>query len=440
LWQALTATSGSMSADRRRQPTSRCRQLSGSLLCVLVASTYREGCLTHQSLASRRWLKKPRFGRRVLIHVGVLLYSLAIFISLDLGYSRLINSEASPRIAVKEYHHGLLANFEGYARWREFRYRFYTNSLAFRDFAVRQIPLRSDHRRVLLIGDSFTEGLGVTFEESYAGLLYRAGQQRAQPIEFLNAAVSSYSPVIYYKKVKYFLDRGLTFDEVVVFSDISDVQDEATSYFCIDDHAEYRKNCPTSNSTNAGDARPDFAPSVGVTHSDRWLHEHFVITDSAMMMTEYALRWLSNNRRDRDEITTWYPRAGWTIPGYNVSVDYAPLGIEGGIARSRQNMQELADLLREHNIPLTIVVYPWPLQLALDDRNSRQERIWRDFCADNCKAFIDLFPAFFAEKEAHDDWYRRLFIYGDVHLSVAGNQRIFETLASHLLASHVGDR
>ncbi len=394
--------------------------------------------MTGQSLASARKPTKRRFGRRVLVHVGVLLYSIAIFIALDFGYSTFINSDVSPRIAVKEYDHGLVPNFDGYVRFGEYRYRFYTNSLGFRDFATRQVPLRSDHRRVLLIGDSFTEGMAITFEESYAGLLYRAGQQRAQPIEFLNAAVASYSPVIYYKKIKYLLDHGLAFNEVVVFSDISDVEDEATSYFCIDDHPECRKLCPTTNSTNASDARADFAPSTGVTHSGQWLQEHFVITDSARMMIKYGLQWLSDNRRDKS--TAWYPRAGWTIPGYNVGNDYAPLGIEGGIARSRQNMQELADLLREHNIPLTIVVYPWPLQLALDDRNSRQERIWRDFCADNCKAFIDLFPTFFAEKDAHDDWYRRLFIYGDLHPSVVGNRLIFETLAGHLLASGLGDR
>lgn len=367
-----------------------------------------------------------------MVHCAIILYSLVIFIVLDFAYSTFINSEASPRIAVKEYDHGLVPAFDGYARFGEYRYRFYANSLGFRDASTRQILLRSDKRRVLLIGDSFTEGMGVTFEDSYAGLLSRAGAQRKPPIEFLNASVASYSPVIYYKKIKYWLERGLVFDEVVVFSDISDVEDEATSYFCIDDHPEYRKYCADPNPAEPGDSRPDFAPSTGMTHSGLWWQEHFVMSDSVRMLAKYGLEWLSDTRRDKS--TAFYPRAGWTIPGYKVGNDYAPLGVEGGITRSRQNMQALADLLRRRNIPLTIVVYPWPLQLALDDRNSRQERIWRDFCADNhCKDFIDLFPAFFAEKAAHDDWYRRLFIYGDLHPSVAGNRLMFEHLAEYLL-------
>ncbi len=59
-------------------------------------------------------------------------------------------------------------------------------------------------------------------------------------------------------------------------------------------------------------------------------------------------------------------------------------------------MRALADLLAARNIPLTIVVYPWAQQLAQGDRDSRQVALWREFCAGRCKAFINLFPVFFA--------------------------------------------
>jgi hypothetical protein len=45
--------------------------------------------------------------------------------------------------------------------------------------------------------------------------------------------------VIYYAKIKYLLERGIHLDKVIVFSDPSDVQDEATSYFCIDDDPQF---------------------------------------------------------------------------------------------------------------------------------------------------------------------------------------------------------
>ena len=174
------------------------------------------------------------------------LYCLALFLAFDFACSGLTRGEETlrpARIANPVYDHGFAANFDGYDVWGELRYRLVTNSLGFKDGSARNIELKAPSRRVLLIGDFFAEGIGMSYEDFFAGLLQRAGQQRNEKIEFLNAGVASYSPGIYYKKIKYLLDSGLQFDEVVLFSDTSDVTDEATSYFCIDDDPKYRAHC-----------------------------------------------------------------------------------------------------------------------------------------------------------------------------------------------------
>jgi lysophospholipase L1-like esterase len=79
------------------------------------------------------------------------------------------------------------------------------------------------------------------------------------------------------------------------------------------------------------------------------------------------------------------------------------------------------------------VVYPWPALLAAYDPDNRQVAMWRELCARNCKKFINLFPAFDAEKAAHPDWYERLYIFGDFHFSAAGNRVMFRELAKELL-------
>ena len=40
-------------------------------------------------------------------------------------------------------------------------------------------------------------------------------------------------------------------------------------------------------------------------------------------------------------------------------------------------MDELYKFLNKRNIPLSIVVYPLPPQLAFDEENSLQVKIWR---------------------------------------------------------------
>jgi virulence-associated protein VapD len=66
----------------------------------------------------------------------------------------------------------------------------------------------------------------VPYEETFVGRFAVAFLQ----FEVLNAAVSSYAPSVYYAKTKYLLDSGFHLDEVTVYIDISDVQDEATTY------------------------------------------------------------------------------------------------------------------------------------------------------------------------------------------------------------------
>jgi hypothetical protein len=364
--------------------------------------------------------------RRALVQFGVFIYCLALFLAFDFVYSTFTfgeEKERSPRVANANYDHGLAGNFDGYDVWGDLRYRLVTDSLGFKDSSARTVPLKSDSRRILLIGDSFTEGIGLNFEDTFAGMLYRAGQERSEKIEFLNAGVLSYSPSIYYKKIKYLLQSGLQFDEVVLFSDTSDVMDEATSYFCIDDDPKYRAHCTSAEGS---------AQSAAHAPQKRdFLIDRFVVTNRLRIFIKRSIQSFLGNRRR--SIYTDYRATGWVVPGADVGAVYQPLGVEGGVARSLQNMRALADLLKAWNIPLTIVVYPWSQQLALGDRDSRQVSLWRDFCPGRCKAFINLNPAFFAAVDSDKNWYEHLFIVGDDHYSAVGNRLMFEQLAKHLL-------
>ncbi len=361
--------------------------------------------------------------RRLLINTALFLYCLALFLLFDFLYSAFTmgqERERSARVADPVYDHGLASNFDGYDIWGEARYRLFTNSLGFKDGSVREVPLKASSRRILLLGDSFTEAIGVPYENSFVGLLNRAGERREPKVEFLDAGVASYSPSIYYKKVKYLLDRGLQVDEVVLLSDSSDVEDEATSYFCIDDDPNYQKFCT---------APPGAFPPVTPLKRD-FIIDHFAITNRVRIwLKRWAQSALGNRRR---AIEQDHNRIGWTTPNPDPA-QYRPLGIEGGIVRSLQNMTKLSELLASRGIPMTIVVYPWAQQIAQNDRDSRQVKLWRDFCPGRCKVFIDLFPVFFAAADADKDWYEHLYILGDDHYSAAGNRMLFEELEKRLL-------
>jgi hypothetical protein len=359
---------------------------------------------------------------RILLNSAMFLYCLALFLIFDFAYSTFTRGQEQARAArVYDpiYDHGLAPKFDGYDIWGEARYRLITNSLGFKDASTRDVPLQSPARRILLIGDSFAEGIGLPFESTFAGLLEQAGQSRPDRVEFLDAGVASYSPSIYYKKIKHLLDLGLKFDEVVLLSDSSDVEDEASSYFCIDDDPKYGKFCTTPSGALPGPAiKRDF------------FIDHFVVTNRLRVTIK---RWiLTKLGNKRHAIEGDHNRIGWTAANPDPA-KYRPLGVEGGVARSLENMGKLSDLLAGRGIPLTIVVYPWAQQIAQGDRDSKQVQLWRNFCPTRCKAFIDLFPAFFAAADRDKDWYEHLYILGDDHFSAAGNRMLYEELAKQIL-------
>ncbi len=360
--------------------------------------------------------------RRVLTNTAMVVYCVALFLIFDFAYSSFTQGQEQARVARifnPVYDHGFAGDFDGYDVWGEVRYRLITDSLGFKDASTREVPLKSTARRILLIGDSFTEGIGQPFENTFAGLLAEGGAKRPDRVEFLNAGVASYSPTIYYAKIKYLLEKGLQFDEVVLLSDSSDVEDEASSYFCIDEDPKYRKYCNTP---------PGSVPEPAIKRD--FFIDHFAVTNRVRVIVK---RWLQTRLGNkRHAINDDHNRIGWTTANPDPA-KYRPLGVEGGMTRSIENMTKLSDLLASRNIPLTIVVYPWAQQIAQNDRDSRQVKLWRDFCPGHCKAFIDLFPPIFAAADADTDWYEHLYIVGDDHFSARGNRMMFEELAKRLL-------
>jgi hypothetical protein len=327
------------------------------------------------------------------------------------------------RVHVPVYSHSLAANFDGDDLWGGHRYHIRTNALGFKDAVNRDVPFESDRRRVLFIGDSFTEGVGLPYEQTFVGRFAAALPE----VDVLNAGVSSYAPSVYFTKIKSLLDAGVRFDEVIVYVDISDVQDEAIYYrYGADGKLEwsnFEKECPSPEATLVIEpswwARPSY--TLEYLEKDRFMRR--AIKDVRGLSGAELVKPGMSYGRDRD-------RGSWTYDSR--AKCYGAMGIEGGVAKAIENMDRLHALLSARGIPLSVGVYPWPQQLLYDQENSRQAQIWRDWCATKCRKFFDHFPVFHAYKDAHPNFLKDLFIWTDVHYSEFGN----DLLARDLIAKY----
>src|SRR5579871_6639018 len=102
---------------------------------------------------------------RTLVILGASLFSLVLFLLGDLAYSAVVSRlpVGDPGTGSTEFDHTFVPNFSGHRKWGPIRYYFATDSLGFADRSRRVVPLQTSAYRVLFLGDSFTEGVGVVY-------------------------------------------------------------------------------------------------------------------------------------------------------------------------------------------------------------------------------------------------------------------------------------
>ena len=321
--------------------------------------------------------------------------------------------EKSYRVASSIYHHDLLPGVDETAVWGPFRYPYRTNSLGFRDREARDVPLSSEQRRVLFIGDSFTEGPGFAFEQTFVGRISEVLEQHG--IEVLNAAVFSYSPIIYHRKIQYLLEeRGLRFDLLIVFIDISDIHDEA-EYYRLDD---------VGNVVSTAKARKDFDVFVPRQTLGRRLKLAFKDNSLIVRFGDALKDTIRLMIKCPEPIAcmTGSPRAMWTVDEETFR-KYGALGLR----RAAAAMDRLASLAGRHDIAMTVVVYPWPEQIMRQDLESRQVSFWRVWAAQRGVDFVNLFPVFIDGDDPLER-VKRYYIEGDTHWNAEGHALVARAL------------
>ncbi|PWU11817.1 MAG: hypothetical protein C5B51_01930 [Terriglobia bacterium] len=315
-----------------------------------------------------------------------------LFFGLDFAYTSLVipHDTREPGIRHPVYHHSFRPYFDAVRGWGGRKYRFVTNSLGFADSVPREIPLQTSKRRILFLGDSFTEGIGYTYPETFVGRF--SAMLDPDQYDVLNGAVASYSPRWYYRKLKYHLDRGLKVDEVFVFIDISDVQDEV--FYA---HERWR--------------------DVALPYIRSSMERRFLLTLTAMR--------LFRSRLSPPPID-YANRANWTS-----NEDVFQTWGEEGLNLATQHMDQIAELCRLRGIRLFVAVYPWPAQITRGERECRQVTHWREFCRSRQVPFLDLFSVFI--DPSVPDAVTRYYIPGDFHWNTAGNEKVADALHSFWL-------
>lgn len=342
--------------------------------------------------------------------------------------------------------------------WGDLRFRFYTNSLGWKDSRPgRVIEKRSPRPRVVFLGDSFTEGLGYPQEQTLSGYAESFLNSTAERFEVLNGGRASYSPILEYQRLKRFLAGGYHADTVVLLYDVSDPQDEI--YYS---------------------SRYDFSATGEPLRFKGWSYHPFLralYNHSALVR---SLRRLTQARQDTSVIQKAKAEAslqgGAAISGrellqlspgaYRALRSNWPLHppslagwAEEGLLSSFRNLLRIERLTRRHGIRFLIVIYPGPQMLYTRDdprqyavlkqtfpqwfadreavygdrpgpEISAYQRRVHEFCREHGIELLDLIPEIREVSDPH-----RLYIPGDVHFNRRGNRLVGRRIAEALFRS-----
>jgi len=335
--------------------------------------------------------------------------TLIIILGLDFIYSNYIfKTEKNSSIYEnnEQLHHKLKKNFSGISKYGYLEPFVCTNEFSFKIKCNAKTIKNYD---IGIIGDSIVQAVGLRYDQTLTGILTKNTDYR-----IANIGTGSYSPIIYYQRLLNLLNEGLTFEHIVVFIDISDIQDEFFYYKVghaiknkLDDIKVYESEEREKNSNFS------FKSQI-----KKLIFDNLKISFSTISLIKRKFFISDPFKIYKNDI----PRYAWT---YNKSLkNFTKDEINFGINNAKHYMKKIYQLLNSKGIKFSIAVYPLPQQLLYDVENNHQVKIWKNFCENKCYKFYDFNKILYKtmNEMSLKKFFKEYFITYDEHFNYKGNK------------------
>ena len=346
-------------------------------------------------------------------------YFLIIYLIIDILFMKLLPDDIKNKIYDKKshkiksyyYHHDLRPNAYWTEKWGNQKYEIYTNNQGFKDKKIRKVKFKENN--ILFIGDSFTEGVGVNYENTFVGIIENKISSKKDNYEILNAGVISYSPIVILSKLNHIINkRKLPINKVFVVLSNGDLHDDIFRYNSISDdyvvsHNDFYNNKILVNLNN-------FIKSNTIFYQlfKKIFPISNLITDiKKTNKTEYNKKKILNilnSKPDHQHVISDEAFLLWGEKALNKSTLY---------------LQEIYNLLNKKNIDLTLILIQEAIFVLNDLDSTFYENHWKDFSKKNNIEFIFV-------KNYHENYkdkynaYKDMFFLGDNHFNENGNRLI----------------
>lgn len=326
-------------------------------------------------------------------------------------------------------HHRFKPNAVGWYKTNEFYTDYKINSLGLRDKEY-SLEKPAGTFRILMLGDSFTEGDGVFSNETFSKRLEQKLQALSGPAhyEVINAGVGSYSPLLEFLYLKNY-GLQLSPDLVILNFDLSDVYDDYTYSALAQFDANGVPVAVRPEPEERGLLRGPVAALKDWFKNNMQLY-NFIrirITPQIELMKRGEGNFNGDIRRDKYAL-----------------LRESYVDNDSNWALSHKYLLLIRDLLKEHGVDFWLTVYPYGLQVHPKEWKSGreywqfrqdtvystwpQEKLERWATANGIKA-INLCPDFLERSKTVFP----LFLDNNGHWVAAGHEVVADALYRNLL-------
>ena len=283
----------------------------------------------------------------------------------------------------------------------------------------KSLPKKKDKKNIFIFGDSFTYGVGIEFEKTYAGLI----EQKYSNYNVYNFGVGSYSPSVHLYKLKKTLEKNIFPEKILLFLDLTDLLDEATRWQYNDQSGEIKlfNNHTYKNSKK----------------KEKFLKRNFKILNNVSSYLNFYTR----NLRELTNIKLNNPRKIKTsIQGSFTYKDLNSLdkrfwnddAFSKGKKNLRKRLLQIADISKQYNIEFYLIIYPWAETLEFGQDKFSWSNYAKEICSnENCR-LIDAIPNFLNYKNQNLNWSTELYFLNDEHFNEKGANLLYTTVIENL--------
>ena len=296
----------------------------------------------------------------------------------------------------------------------------FTDEHGFR--TIDNSKIEKKDKKIFLVGDSFTFGVGLEYEDSFSGML----EINQKDYQFFNFAVPSYSPTLYSYKIKEILKKKIIPDKVILFLDLTDVHDEA-------------KRWTLNTKTNKPELISEEVFNIN-KEKDSFKHLNFKISTQLASIINLNLRILRSEIRNIFQKKTETNLTMNTFQGQftfksekDLDPNFWSKGmVEEGSNNIKKNINIISEMLKKNNSEFFLVIYPWAETMVYGQDFFNWSKFGEELCSNNKCKFIDTTKVFKEYKNNNENWITDLYFPNDIHFTKLGSKIIFNELISNI--------